>query len=886
MDDDDEEADDDEEEQELAEGFIENEDAGGLSPSAIRDDRQHRELDQKQNLLAEEDAQKLAAGFRERYGRSNGTYRGDNKTVPQRLLLPSVDDPSIWSLRCRSGKESEIIFNLLRKQADLEGTPNELRITSIFYREHLEGYIYVEARKQKDVMEALQDVVNIYTNKLVLVPVKEMPDLLRIRKQGTTLVPGTYVRVRKNNKRYAGDLGRILNLDGEGTQAFVQLVPRLDYKSAEDLMRKTLASTADRPPPRLFNASDVEKLTQQRPRGNPTINKYEFLGETFEDGFLIKSLKIKDLIIEDVQPTLEEMQAFSGDDTVDLAGLSLGLKQRQTAFAIGDSAEVFAGEQAGVHGIVESFSNGIVELRTVDHGLGLISVPVSGLRKKFFAGNHVRVQRGTHVGEAGMVVAVNGNNVTLMSDLGMREITVFSSDLGEISEVSGPQIQSRFEVRDVVKLNAIEVGCVIKLENDKLRVLMPNGDIRTIQAGSIISKIEPSKRARTADKHGQSIQIAEPQSTVREIGGQHRKGKVFNLYLSFVFAFNIEMSENNGVFIALDRNVEIDGMSVAKFDTSKQNPALRMNGMAPPTSLPKSVGRDRAIGQTIWIRRGPQKGVMGIITDTTDTTARLELHTSSKKISVNKDLLGFRLDPSGPLVGYAEFISSKPGWRPAAGMPTRDPSDANRPLWAQSGARTPAGGSLGSYNTGSKTPAWAGTGSRTPAWQSSLGSATPAWAGTGSRTPAYGAGNQTPAWNANGGSKTPAWQTGSATPAWTASATPRAQSYGSATPSWAAPAGAKTPSWNSAPTPRASNYGQTLPRDTYTTPSGGMPDYAPTPGVSQGWEEEWRQTSAPAAAPALTDDFINPARMAQMQHSAPTPSAWAAPTPGYLPPSP
>ncbi|CCX35447.1 Transcription elongation factor spt5 [Taphrina deformans PYCC 5710] len=907
VDDDEEDAEDDEDEQEIAEGFIENEDVGGLSPNARADDRRHRELDQQQHRLAEADAERMAAQFKERYGRSGGAYRGDLKSVPQRLLLPSVDDPSIWGIRCKPGKEHEIVFNLLRKQAEREGTSAPLLIVSVFTREHLPGYIYIEAQKQKDVIDAMADVVNAYTNRLVLVPVAEMPDLLRVRNKGTTLVPGAFVRIRKNNRRYAGDLGRINDISIDSTEAFVALVPRLDYGSQEELMRKNLARTNDRPPARLFNVADVEKLTNLRLRDRSGDNSYQFNNEDYHDGLLIKSFKIAHLVTEpdEVKPTLEEMQVFSGGDTFDLTTLGQGLKTRQATFTIGDTAEVYAGEQAGVYGIVESISKNIVELRTTDDSrLGTISVPTSGLRKRFSPGHQVRVQSGKHAGETGSVVAVKGGTVTLMTSMAKEEVTVFSRDLGEINEVSETPAISKYEVRDVVELNATEFGCVIKIENVLLQVLMPSGDIRTIKSDSVARSIPPPKFGRTTDRNGNTIQITAPQSTVREVNGKGRKGKVFNLHLHTVFCHNIEITENNGIFVARDRDVEVAGMASGKVDFSKQNPGLRQNvAMAPPSVLPKTMGRDKAIGQTIWIRKGPQKGLMGLVTDTTDTTARIEPHNGLKKISINKDMLGFRLSPDTPLVGYAEFVNSK-GWRDQAGMPSREAVDSNRPIWAQAGNRTPSGNTnpASSYGSGARTPAWAGGGSRTPAWSSNAGAATPAWAGSSNKTPAW-SGNATPAWNA--GSKTPSWSAaGNATPAW--------QSGGARTPAWQSGAatpghggtttsswqtGSKTPSWQRNATPRAPSYGQERPREAYgSSDIQNGSDNAIASGVSRGWEEEWASAGAQSQYPTIQTKpsvsgvgstpagdaaFINPARMAQMQHSKVYTDA-----PGYLPPSP
>ena len=80
-------------------------------------------------------------------------------------------------------------------------------------------------------------------------------------------------------------------------------------------------------------------------------------------------------------------------------------------------------------------------------------------------------------------------------------------------------------------------------------------------------------------------------------------------------------------------------------DLSKMNPALQMkagmngNGaMAPP----KSFGRDRTLGKTVTIRKGPYKGMLGIVKDATDTTARVELHSKSKVVNIDKDSLAIK----------------------------------------------------------------------------------------------------------------------------------------------------------------------------------------------------------------------------------------------------
>src|SRR6202034_629587 len=86
-------------------------------------------------------------------------------------------------------------------------------------------------------------------------------------------------------------------------------------------------------------------------------------------------------------------------------------------------------------------------------------------------------------------------------------------------------------------------------------------------------------------------------------------------------------------------------------DLNSMNPAMKLNprgtgDMAPP----KTFGRDRAIGQTVTIRRGPYKGLLGIVKEATDTSARVELHTKGKTVSVPRDALAFKDKVTGATV--------------------------------------------------------------------------------------------------------------------------------------------------------------------------------------------------------------------------------------------
>ena len=265
----------------------------------------------------------------------------------------------------------------------------------------------------------------------------------------------------------------------------------------------------------------------------------------------------------------------------------------------------------------------------------------------------------------------------------------------------------------------------------------------------ISNKIEKRRHAVATDRNGSEIRHDD---TVREIGGEQKQGVILHIHRSFLFCHNREQTENSGIFVVRATNVATvaaKGGRVAQAgstgpDLSRMNPALQRNGangngaMAPP----KSFGRDRALGQTVSIRKGPYKGLLGIVKDTTDLEARVELHTKAKTVTVAKEILGFKDPITGNTIDFHSFSGSRGkdsgargGFSGAAPARTTD--------W-QNGSRTPAG--PGGF--GGRTPAWSASNSRTPAWSGGASSArTPVWRPDGQATN----GARTPAWSAEGG---------------------------------------------------------------------------------------------------------------------------------------
>jgi transcription elongation factor SPT5 len=337
------------------------------------------------------------------------------------------------------GKERDIVFQLIRKSIDLEFSARPLQILSAFQRDSLPGIIYVEARSSQQVSHALNGLVGVFPSRgVTLVPIKEMASLLQIKKKETTITPGSWVRIRRG--KYGGDLAQVLDIAENGEEVGLKFVPRIDLNPKDDLSsmdgrkRKKAnsgPSATTRPPQRFFNYEEVVKVHGRRAVAKRN-QVYVFGNDTFRDGYIEKDIKISGLILENVNPTLDEIMKFTrqedgaeNEQSVDLSIIAEASKKEAiTVLQPGDHVEVFEGEQLGVHGVVESIANDVVTLRAqgVDIEGQKVDVPARSVRKRFKPGDHVKVMAGRNADETGLVVSVTDNVVTFLSDMSLQEV--------------------------------------------------------------------------------------------------------------------------------------------------------------------------------------------------------------------------------------------------------------------------------------------------------------------------------------------------------------------------------------------------------------------------------------------------------------------------------
>ena len=713
-----------------------------LPPDADRDDRKHRELDrfreQEDQINAEEEAKRL----KERYGRQQRSTTGAGPIVPQRLLMPSTSDPRVWFFKCRPKKEREIINAINERIATRANSRDPVKILSAFCREGvMEGRLYVEAWSQQDASAALDGVSHVFMGtKPLMIPLDEMPDLFKIKKS-KQLEPGMYVRIKRG--LYQGDLAQVVEADGNGTDVELRVVPRLDYGQNEDVnapmeidaggKRKRVPGVAkQRPPPRLFSEPEARKKHSKylQRAGGLGANDWTYQNKTYMNGYLMEPFRINSLQTENVNPTLEEVSKFTveGEDgaTMDLQALQATLAGVASDYLPGDAVELFKGEQKGITGHAVEVYGEVVKMKVESRGSlrgQVIEAPIKDLRKLFREGDHVKVIGGQYINEVGMVVQIKRNEVTILTDSNQQEVRVFPKDLRVATDSGGNATGSKYSLFELVQLDASTVACVIKVDRESLRIMDQNGSVRTILPSAVANKIESRRQSAVAtDRNGNEMKVDD---VIKEFGGEQKQGRVLHLHRNFVFAQNRERAENAGVFVARHTNVVTVAAKGGRLsgqngiDLTKMNPAMKQNG-APgsgPMPPPQQKGRDRLIGKTVKIRTGQQKGMMGIVKDAGDISAKVELHGKNKQISISKESLTV-VDPrtGQPL----------PDSRQPPGMTGRTPAPGQF-------GRTP----YGAGGIGGRTPAYAMAGGRTPVWKQDIGSRTPAYGGGGT---AYGGG--------------------------------------------------------------------------------------------------------------------------------------------------
>ncbi|XP_022990198.1 protein RNA-directed DNA methylation 3-like [Cucurbita maxima] len=226
---------------------------------------------------------------------------------------------SLWKVKCMVGRERQSVFCLMQKFVDLHSFGTKLQIKSAFCVEHIKGFIYIEAPRQYDLIEACKGINGIYSTRIASVPENDISQLLTVQSRVSEVAVGTMARVK--NGKYKGDLAQIVAVNNARKRATVKLIPRIDLQSmAEKFGGGVVAKKVTNPAPRLINSSELEEFRplMQFRRDRETGKLFEFLdGMMLKDGYLYKKVSLDSLNCWGVMPSEDELLKFKPPESIE-----------------------------------------------------------------------------------------------------------------------------------------------------------------------------------------------------------------------------------------------------------------------------------------------------------------------------------------------------------------------------------------------------------------------------------------------------------------------------------------------------------------------------------------------------------------------------------------
>ncbi|VAI61315.1 unnamed protein product [Triticum turgidum subsp. durum] len=588
--------------------------------------------------------------------------------VEQQALLPSVNDPKLWMVKCAIGHERETALCLMQKFIDRQ----DLQIKSVVALEHLKNYIYVEAEKEAHVKEACKGLRNIFSSaKILLVPTKEMTDVLSVTSKSADLSIDTWVRLKLGI--YKGDLAKVVEVDDVCQKVTVKVIPRLDLQALTDKLKglKVAKKKSFIPPPRLFSTDEAREMNipVERRRDRDSGEYFEMVGALkFEDGFLRKIVSIKSISTQNVKPSLDELEKFGrvGDDVnEDVARLST-LSRKKGHFMKGDAVVVVKGDLKDIRGCVEKVEDSIVHIRPTPTQSDLpktLAFSEKDLCKYFNPGDHVKVVFGVQEGVTGMVVKVEGHVLTILSDTSKEHIRVFADHVVESSEVTtGLTRIGDYELHDLVLLDNLSFGVIVRVESEAFQVLKGVPDkpeVVLVKLREIKYKID--RRTSAKDSRNNTVSTKD---IVRVIEGpcKGKQGPVEHIHKGICFIHDRHHLEHSGFICAKAQSCVLVGGSVVNssrmgVDTADprlgafRSPAriLQSPGGLPPRGpYMNSGGRfggggrggrghDALVSRCIKLKSGPYKGYRGRVKEVNGALVRVELDSLMKIVTVKRE---------------------------------------------------------------------------------------------------------------------------------------------------------------------------------------------------------------------------------------------------------
>ena len=186
-----------------------------------------------------------------------------------------------------------------------------------------------------------------------------------------------------------------------------------------------------------------------------------------------------------------------------------------------------------------------------------------------------------------------------------------------------------FKAYDLVLYNGGKnAGLVLKVHEDQLTMINEQSQIVNIKIVELGKKVPLPPRNGTLNGRDKSNNTLAVDQVVKVVEGPHRGliGTIKHGYKHYLFLWNKEFPQSNGIFVQNSRNTEILGAEFMKTDSKQKDGVASQNRLV----------RDQLVGQQVVIVKGKFKGHRGRVTFADDNTAKVELSSQCKVLPVDK----------------------------------------------------------------------------------------------------------------------------------------------------------------------------------------------------------------------------------------------------------
>eukprot|EP00756_Hemistasia_phaeocysticola_P025263 Hpha_TRINITY_DN15997_c10_g5::TRINITY_DN15997_c10_g5_i1::g.70314::m.70314/K15172/SUPT5H, SPT5; transcription elongation factor SPT5 len=621
-----------------------------------------------------------------------------NQMSAQRGLYPTISDPKLFMVRVKPGYAKPLCAQLMYKSLSFAFRGQDLMIKSVFCRDHLPDYLYIEAHRQVHVENAVSGMQGVYRSKIQLVPLPEMPATLAVTRKVSDIGPGSWGRFRYG--LHKGDLCRIVKKDDDKATHTVHVIPRVDWsrflenESARGagVFRTQGQRQKGRPVQRFFGEDEWGKCELSRD-GTVTMAQYvagqQGAAKTEEakalasrgvifvrgryfslQGHEEKTVRQAQISTEGkiVDASVDEIERFCRHQLPSGSNHLKALKRtREVEFQRGDDVRVMRGELRGAMGTIrEAYTDATgtkfrVEITSEEVMGGEESaawVPLTKdmIEKIVYVGDHVRIAVGAHKGQTGMVTSVQGRAASVLSHVLGHEVNVFVSDLVKSQEVSrGVPRYGGYELMELVRLQDGTTGVILHMQDSYFRVLCDQGEVGVYPHGEVLEVISSTRQSERSKGRRQStldrfdnemcqddvvkvINNSSPWSGV--------VGNVKHICADAVWVLSSACPTNMGVFVTRNTDLRVQGGETRRVERDeaffeKKQAALRHrpDDDDEPAPTAKRSKRDplSLVGMRVRIIEGYYKGYLGIVRQVHLAQASIELHTGEKLITVAED---------------------------------------------------------------------------------------------------------------------------------------------------------------------------------------------------------------------------------------------------------